>query len=81
MQTAGNLVAVGIELAAGVQLRQHDLRGRDAFLVHVDGNAAAVVDNRDRVVDVDRDVDLGRVPGQRFVDGVVDDLVDQVMQS
>ena len=27
------------------------------------------------------DVDLVAVPGQRLVDGVVDDLVDQVMQS
>ena len=59
VQAAGNFVAVGIELAAGVQLGHHDLRRRDAFfLVHVHRNAAAVVDHRDRVVDVDGDVRL-----------------------
>ena len=47
----------------------------------IDRNAAAVVDHGDGVVDVERDVDLGRVPGERFVDRVVDDLVDEVMQA
>ena len=37
--------------------------------------------DRDRVVEVDRDVDLGAVAGQRFVDRVVDDFVDEVMQA
>ena len=46
----------------------------------IDRDAAAVVDDRDRVVDVQRDVDLVAVPGQRLVDRVVDDLVDEVMQ-
>ena len=84
MQSAGNFVAVGIELAAGVQLGHHDLRGGNllAFDVHVvHGNAAAVVDDRDRIVDVNRDLDLVGVSGQRFVDRVVDDFVDQVVQS
>ena len=80
VQTAGHLVAVVVELAAGVQHGQHDLGRRPAALVHVGRNAAAVVDDRDRVVDVDGDVDLGGEPGQRFVDRVVDDLVDEMMQ-
>ena len=46
----------------------------------VDRNAAAVVDDRDRAVDVNRDVDLIAEAGQRFVDRVVDDFVDEVMQ-
>ena len=45
VQTAGNLVAVVVELAAGVQHRQHDFGGRLAALVHVDRDAAAVVDD------------------------------------
>ena len=81
VQTAGDLVAVVVELAAGVQHGQHDFRGRPAALVLIDGNAAAVVDDGHRVVDVDRDVDLIAVAGQRLVDRVVDDLVDEVMQA
>ena len=46
----------------------------------IDRNAAAVVDDRDRLVDVDRDVDLIAVAGQRLVYRVVDDLVDEMMQ-
>ena len=80
VQAAGHLVAVVVELAAGVQHGQHDFGGRLAAGVPIDGNAAAVVDDGDRVVDVDRDVDLVAVAGQRLVDRVVDDLVDEVVQ-
>ena len=48
---------------------------------HVDGNAAAVVDHGDGVVDVNGDFDLVGMAGERFVDGVVHDFVDQVVQS
>ena len=47
----------------------------------VDRNAAAVVDHRHGIIDVQRDVDLIAVAGQRFVDRIVDDLVDQVMEA
>ena len=80
VQAARDLVAVVVELAAGVQHGQHDFGGRLAARVPVDRDAAAVVDDGDRVVDVDRDVDLIAEAGQRLVDRVVDDLVDEVMQ-
>ena len=82
VQAAGHLVAVGIELAAGMQLGHHDLGRRDALggvLVHRD--AATVILDRDRVVDVDRDVDSVAVPGQSLVHGVIDDLVNQVVEA
>ena len=85
VQAAGDFVVGGVELAAGVQLGEDDLRGRHALAVgqihHVDGNAAAIVDDGDGVVDVDDDIDFLGVAGESFVDGVVDDLVDEVMQT
>jgi hypothetical protein len=81
VQPSGDLVAVIVEHAAGVQHREDDLGGRLAALVTIHGNAAAVVDDRDRVVDVNGDVDLIAVTGQRLVNRVVDDLVDEMMQS
>ena len=81
MQTARHLVAVVVELAAGVQHGHHDFGGRLAARVKVDRNAAAVVDDRDRAVDVNRDVDLIAEARQRLVDRVVHDLVDEVVQA
>ena len=80
MQAAGHLVAVVVELAAGVQHGQHDFGRRLAALVLIGRNAAAVVDDRDRAIDMDRDVDLIAEAGQRLVDGVVDDFVDEMVQ-
>src|SRR6185503_2648150 len=80
VQAAGDFIAVVVELAAGVKNGQHHFGGGLAARVLIDRNAAAVVDHRDRAVDVDGDVDLVAEPGQRLVDRVVDDLVDQVVQ-
>ena len=65
-----------------MQHGEHDLGRRLAVLVHdADGDAAAVVDHRDGVVWVDGDLDAGAVAGERLVDGVVDDLEDEVVQA
>ena len=57
VQAAGDLVAATVaELAAGVQNGQHDLDGRALLLLHDrHRDAAAVVDDGDRVVGMDRD--------------------------
>ena len=47
----------------------------------VDRDTAAVVEARDRVVLVNPDLDAIAIACQRLVDGVVDDLVDQVVQT
>ena len=64
-----------------MQHREDNFGGRPSARVLIDGNAAAVIDDGDRVVDVQRDVDLVAEPGQCFVYGVVDDLVDKVVQT
>ena len=81
MQAARHLVAVVVELAAGVKHGQHHLSGGLAADVLVDGDSSTVVGNGDRAVDMNRDVDFVTESGQRLVDRVVDDLVDQVMQA
>ena len=82
MKAAGNLVGVLVELTAGMQLGHDDLGGRNAFaLVNADRNAAAVVAHGDRAVGVEDDFHRGGVAGKRFVDRVVDDLVDHVVQA
>ena len=81
MEAARDLVAVAAELAAGVELREHDgQRGEPLLLDDVDRDAPSRVDHRDRVVGVDRDVDQVVASCERLVDGVVDDLVDEVVE-
>ena len=82
MQTAGNLVAFTAEFAAGVQNGKHDLDGGDLLLgMLVHGNTAAVVLAGDGIVGMDGHLDGIAVPGQGLVHGVVDHLVNQVVQT
>ena len=81
MKAARDLVAVVIEFAARVQHGQHDFSGRLAARVLVDGNTASVVDDRDRAVDVNRDVDFRTEAREGLVDRVVDDFVHQMVQA
>ena len=83
VQPAGDLVAAALaELAAGVQHGEHDFDRRQALFLHLrDRDAAPVVEDGDGVVRMDRDRDLGAEAGERLVDGVVDDLVDEVVQA
>ena len=82
VQTAGDRVRLAVELAAGVQHGQRDLdAGLLQLRVQVDRDAAAVVDDPHPAVGQQHDVDGVAVAGQRLVDGVVDDLPDQVVQA
>ena len=85
MKTAGDFIGGGVELATRVQLCEHHLHRGHALATgqihHVHGNTTAIVDDSDGIVDVDDDFDLFGVAGESFVDGIVYDLVDEVMQS
>ena len=68
-----------------MQHRQDDLNGRHhlAGVKHlvIDRDATAVVDDRNGVVDVDRNINAAGMTAERLVDRVVDDLIDEVMQT
>ena len=82
VQAAGNLVAVVVELAAGVQHGEDHLGRRDAFfLVDVDRNAATVVGDRAGAVFVQGDDHLVGVAGEGLVDRVVHHFEDHVVQA
>ena len=82
VQTAGNLVGLVVELAAGVELGHDHFHGRDLFRgVHIHRDAPAVVQNTDRVVGVNGHLDPVAITGQGFVDAVVHHLVNQVMKA
>ncbi len=81
VEATGDLVGFVVELPARVEDGHHHFDGRDAVLfLYVDGDAAAVVADGDRAVVVNRHADGVTVPRQRLVDGVVDDLVDEMVE-
>ena len=82
MEASGDLVALALELAAGVELGHDDLdRGAPLAFGRIDRDAAAVVPDGDGVVGVDGDVDAVGEAGEGLVDGVVHDLDHQVVQA
>ena len=75
VQTAGIFVSALAEFSARVQIRQDQLDRRHLeFRMHIDRNAAAVVAHGNRAIDVNRDVDLGAISGEMFVDRVVENF-------
>ncbi len=82
VQAARDLVGILVEFSAGMQLR-HDHFGRRhaLFIVDAGGNPAPVVGDGARAVGVEGHGHELRVAGQRLVDGVVDNLVDHVVEA
>ena len=82
VETAGHLVAVLAELTAGVEHGQHHFEGAALlFFVEAGRDASAVIGYPDRVVRIDGHYNIVAISGQRFVDRVVNHLIDQMMQA
>ena len=82
VQTAGDLIASAAELAARVQHGVDDLeRGAPRLRLNVDGDTAAVIHNSDGVALVDRHFNFRAVARKRFIDGVIHNFIDEVMQA
>ncbi len=81
VQATREVVVFVVEFAAGVESGQDQLHpGNFVLGVDVHGHAAAVVDHLHGTVLEQRDLDLPRISGQRFVHAVVDHLLDQVVR-
>ncbi len=82
VQAAGNLVGVLVEFPARMELG-HDHFGRRSALcgVHAHRDAAAIVGDFGRAVREEGDRDPVCMAGKRFIDGIVHDLVDHVVQA
>ena len=82
VEAAGDLIPAAAELAAGVEDGKDHLQGGPSGLgLNVHGDAAAVVGDGNGVPRIDRDGDIRAVTRQRLVNGVVHNLIDQVMQA
>jgi hypothetical protein len=82
VQTAGHLVAVLVELTAGVQHGENHFQGAPVlFLVHAGRDASAIILYTDGVVFQDFDIDVRAEAGHGFVNTVVYYFVYQVVKA
>ena len=82
MEAAGDLVTAATELSAGVKDCIYHLQGWPTGLgLNVHGNAPAVIGDGDGLSRVDGDRNMLAIPGQGLVNGIVHDLIDQVVQT
>ena len=82
MQPPGNLVGIIVKFSAGMQYRHDDFcRGASFFLVYIDRNSTTIILDRYRAIDMYHYPDLGTMPGQSFVDRVIDRFEYHVMQA
>ena len=82
VQTSADLVGTVVEFTTGVKFGHDDFGGRyPEFFVLVDRNASAVVSNRERVIRVKNHFNDVVESSKVFVNGVVHDLPDAVVQG
>ena len=85
VQPARHLVRAAVELAAGIGLGEHHLERRPTCVLavgeRIDRDATPGVADFDRTVRVEHHHDAVAVAAHRLVDGVVDDLPDEVVQA
>ena len=82
VQTTRRRVGATAELAAGVKLGEHDLERGDLLSgVQIDRNASPVVGDLDRAITMQGDVDLVGETSRCLVDGIVDQLPDEVHET
>ena len=82
VQTAGDLVAAAAELTAGMEHGIHDRCRRDTLgRVDAGRDAASVIGHADDVIRQDIDGNFRTEAGKRLINGVIDDLIHEVMQT
>ncbi len=82
MKSAGDLVALAAEFSACVQNGKHYLRCRNArFMVYCGRNAASVILDRCGTVRMQGNGYAVTVTSKCLVDGVIDYLVDEMVES
>ena len=65
-----------------MELGHDDFRRRNAlFLVNANRNATTVISHGNRRIRMDFDVHIVRMTSQRFVDAIVNHLIDHMVQT
>ena len=82
METTGYLIARAAELTTCMQDSEDDLECRlTSLLLNVDRNASTIILYSDGIILLDGDGDAVTETRQRLINGVVHDLIDEMMET
>ena len=81
VQSSAGLICLIIKFSAGMKSGEHHAFRAHTFLVHSDRYASAVVFHGAGPVLLQYDLDRGAVSCQMLVHGVIDNLIDQMIES
>jgi hypothetical protein len=82
VEASGDLVRAFTEFPAGVEVCHDEFEGGDlVFWVDIDGDPAAVVFDGAGAVEVEGDGNIFTISGEGFVDGVIDNFEDAMVEA
>ena len=82
VQPAGHLVSPAAKFASCMQDCKNNFYCRNSgFLIDPNRNSTTVVNDRNRIVRIDADINGIADASQRFVYRIIDNFIDQMMQS
>ena len=82
VQSTGGLISTSTKLTTGVENGHNNLQGADAhLLVGVNRNTATVIDDFQRVVGMADDYNLCTVTSKRLVNRVIENLLEELVQT
>jgi len=82
MKTAGDLIGILVKFPASMELGHDDFGGGDTFFgMDGDGDAAAIITDGARAVGVQNHLNAVGMSSEAFVDRIIDNLINHVMQA
>ena len=82
VQTARDLIGILVKFTASVKLGHNHLGRRyPLFLVDINRNTAAIIGHTHRAITVQNNFDNIAIPGQSFIDGVINNLIDHMVET
>ena len=82
MQAAGNLISATAEFTTGMQHSKYNFQCRLTCLrLDVYGDTTTIIGNGNRVTGIDGHSNIFTVSGQSFVNGIIHNFIDQVVQT
>ena len=82
MQTTGYLISAAAKLSACMKNSEYNFNGRlISFMIDTNRNTTSIINNSDRIILLDRYIDLCTISSQCFVYGIIHNLIYEMMKT